>query len=75
MRSFIATPSLILLVVCAALPAGAQERGGIAMRNNPYGELSQIEANRGCPQSVTSVTVGVNKTFGLGFSARQQLAT
>ena len=67
--------SLAALALLAALPAVAQDRGGIAMRSNPYSELSQIEANRGCPQSVTSVSVGVNKTFGLGASAQQQLAT
>jgi hypothetical protein len=69
MRSF----PLMALALLAALPAVAQERGGIPMRNNQFTELNQIEANRGCPQSVTSVTVGVNKSFGLGSSAQQQL--
>ena len=34
-----------------------------------------IEANRGCPLSSTSVTVGVNKAFATGSSANQQLGT
>jgi hypothetical protein len=34
-----------------------------------------IDANRGCPLSSTSVTVGVNKAFGRGSSANQQLNT
>jgi hypothetical protein len=70
MRSF----AHVVLALLVALPAAAQERGGLSMRNNLYSELNQIEANRGCPQSVTSVTVGVNKSFGLGSSAQQQLA-
>jgi hypothetical protein len=34
-----------------------------------------IEANRGCPLSSTSVTVGINKAFGNGSSATQRLGT
>jgi len=35
--------------------------------------LDQIEANRGCPLSRTSVTVGINRAFAAGSSATRQL--
>jgi hypothetical protein len=63
-----------LLAVMAALPAMAQERGGIA-RRDPLATLDQINANRGCPLSATSVTVGVNKAAGFGALANQRLST
>jgi hypothetical protein len=66
--------SLAAVSLLAALPAAAQDRGGIHMRD-PTAVLDQIDANRGCPMSATSVTVGVNKTVGTGASAQQQLAT
>lgn len=66
--------SLFLLSLIAAVPAVAQERGGIMMRD-PLATLDKIESNRGCPLSSTSVTVGVNKSFGIGSIARQQLNT
>ncbi|MEA2739547.1 MAG: hypothetical protein QOH05_2854 [Acetobacteraceae bacterium] len=66
--------SLATLALLAALPAVAQERGGVRMRD-PTAVLSQIDANRGCPMSSTSVTVGVNKTSAFGSSAQQQLNT
>lgn len=66
--------SLAALGLLAALPAMAQDRGGVRMRD-PTAVLDQIDANRGCPMSSTSVTVGVNKTFGAGSSAQQQLGT
>jgi hypothetical protein len=66
--------SLAAVSLLAALPAAAQDRGGIHMRD-PTAVLDQIDANRGCPMSATSVTVGVNKTTGTGASAQQQLAT
>jgi hypothetical protein len=66
--------SLAALSLLAALPAAAQERGGIHMRD-PTAVLDQIDANRGCPMSATSVTVGVNKATGTGSSAQQQLGT
>lgn len=70
--------SLVILGLLAALaagaPASAQDRGGIA-RRDPLATLDLINANRGCPQSVTSVTVGVNKTTGLGSLASQRLTT
>jgi hypothetical protein len=65
---------LATLAVLAALPAAAQERGGVSLRN-PVSELNTIDANRGCPLSATSVTVGVNKAAGTGSSALQQLGT
>ncbi|HEY4043585.1 MAG TPA: hypothetical protein VGM32_17295 [Rhodopila sp.] len=68
--------SLTVLALAAALPAAAQERGGVPLRNS-LAELNQIDSNtsRGCPLSATSVTVGVNKAFGTGSSGSQQLAT
>jgi hypothetical protein len=55
-------------------PAAAQERGGPRLRG-PTTTLDQIEANRGCPLSNTSVTFGVNRAFGTGSAAQQQLGT
>ena len=66
--------SLAILALLAALPAAAQERGGVSLRN-PVSELNAIDANQGCPLSATSVTVGVNKATGTGSSAQQQLGT
>ena len=54
--------------------ATAQERGGLRQRG-PSATLDQIEANRGCPLSNTSVTFGVNRAFGNGSTAQQQLGT
>jgi hypothetical protein len=67
--------TLVLLAITAALPAAAQESGGLRLGNNPLATLDVIDANRGCPLSSTSVTVGVNKAFGRGSSATQQLNT
>jgi hypothetical protein len=69
--------TLVLLATTAALPAAAQDSGGLRLRGNPIATLDQIEANtsRGCPLSSTSVTVGVNKAFGTGSSAAQGLRT
>jgi hypothetical protein len=66
--------SVTALTLLAALPAAAQDRGGMPM-NNAYNELSRIQANQGCPLSATSVTVGVNKATATGSSAGQQLMT
>jgi hypothetical protein len=66
--------SFAALTLLAALPAAAQDRGGMHM-NNAISELGQIEANQGCQMSVTSVTVGVNKATAAGSSAQQQLGT
>jgi hypothetical protein len=66
--------SLAALLIAAALPAAAQEMGGLPMRSQTS-ELGLIEANQGCPLSSTSVTVGLNKATAMGSSAQQQLAT
>jgi hypothetical protein len=65
---------LVVLALLSALPAAAQERGGLQMRD-PLAVVDKIDANRGCPMSATSVTVGVNKATGTGSSAQQQLGT
>ncbi len=67
---------LVALSLLAALPAAAQDMGGVHTRG-ALSELSQIQANSssGCPLSSTSVTVGVNKAQGMQSSAQQQLAT
>ena len=67
--------TLVLLATTAALPAAAQDSGGLRLRGNPIATLDLIDANRGCPLSSTSVTVGVNKAFGTGSSATQGLRT
>jgi hypothetical protein len=69
--------TLVLLAITAALPAAAQDSGGLRLRSNPLATLNQIDADvsRGCSLSSTSVTVGVNKAFGIGSSATQQLGT
>jgi len=67
--------TLLLLSVTAALPAAAQERGGLRLGSDPLATLDVIDANRGCLLSSTSVTVGVNKAFGTSSSATQRLGT
>jgi len=69
--------TLVLLALTAALPAAAQDSGGLRLRSNPLATLNQIDTDtsRGCALSSTSVTVGVNKAFGIGSSATQQLGT
>jgi hypothetical protein len=66
--------SVVVLSLLAALPAAAQDRGGLRMRD-PTAVLDQVDANRGCPMSATSVTVGLNKATGTGSAAQQQLGT
>jgi hypothetical protein len=66
--------SIAVLGLLAALPAAAQERGGMHT-NSAITELGAIQANQGCPMSSTSVTVGVNKATATGSSAQQQLGT
>ena len=58
----------------AAVPANAQERGGLRLRG-PGATMAQVEANRGCPLSVTAVSTGVNRAFGTGAQASQSLGT
>ncbi|HJS86768.1 MAG TPA: hypothetical protein VJ779_15030 [Acetobacteraceae bacterium] len=63
------------LTVASALPAAAQEVGGMPLRG-PMSQLEQIEQLRpGCPLSKTSVTVGVNKALGAHGQAQQNLLT
>jgi hypothetical protein len=66
--------SLTALALLTALPAAAQDRGGMAM-NTSLSELDRIQANQGCRMAVTSVTVGINKAMATGASAQQQLGT
>jgi hypothetical protein len=67
-------PILAAMALMAALPAAAQDTGGLRMRNQTS-VLDQIEGNRGCPLSSTSVTVGINKAVPNGSSTRQLGAT
>jgi hypothetical protein len=67
--------ALAWLAVAAILPAAAQESGGLRLGGNQMATLQLIDANRGCPLSSTSVTVGINKAFATGSSATQQLGT
>jgi len=62
------------LIMAVALPAAAQDTGGVRTRD-PTAVLPQIEANRGCRMSSTTVTVGINKATDAGSAARQKLAT
>jgi hypothetical protein len=71
--SRITSLAFAMLAITAALPAAAQDRGGLRPRGNPLATLDQIEANRGCPLSRTSVTVGINRAFAAGSSATQQV--
>jgi hypothetical protein len=64
----------VLVAYPAVAPAVAQERGGVPMRN-AASILGDINANRGCPMSSTSVTVGLNQAMAAGSSAQQQLST
>ena len=65
-------PALALL---AALPASAQETGGMSLRG-PAATLARIQQLQpGCALSQTSVTVGVNRASGTQAQARQGLLT
>ena len=66
--------SFAALTLLTAIPAVAQDRGGLH-RRDPTAVLDQIEANRGCPMSSTSVTVGLNKTTAARSSAQQSIGT
>jgi hypothetical protein len=72
-RSTLAAAALAL---CAALPAAAQDAGGVRLRG-PAAVLDRVESvgQSGCRLSATSVTVGVNRALATGSQARQQLAT
>lgn len=71
LRSFV----LPVLALFAALPASAQETGGMALRG-PAAMLERLEQLQpGCRLSQTSVTVGVNRASGARAQARQDLLT
>ena len=71
LRSFV----LPALAVLSALPASAQDTGGMALRG-PAAMLGRIEQLQpGCALSQTSVTVGVNRASGARAQARQGLVT
>ncbi|MDO9708139.1 hypothetical protein [Paracraurococcus lichenis] len=72
-RSMIAAAALAL---CAALPAAAQDFGGVRLRG-PESVLDKVESfdRSGCRLSTTSVTLGVNKATANDSRARQQVAT
>jgi len=63
-----------LLGVLAALPAAAQDRGGVALHGGgPQAVLDRIQQLQpGCPLSQTNIAVGVNRAFGKGSFAGQQ---
>jgi len=70
--------ALAALAAVAAWPAMAQERGGLPLQaalHGPAATLGAIQSNRGCPLSTTTVSVGVNRAFGTGDTALQQLGT
>jgi hypothetical protein len=73
MRPTLAAAALLL---CAALPAAAQDLGGVRPRGQAT-MLDRIESfDRGnCRLSQTSVTFGVNRALAAGSTARQQLQT
>lgn len=73
MRSTLAAAALAL---CAALPAQAQDAGGIRLRG-PDAVLDRLDSfdRGGCRLSSTSVTLGVNRALNSGSQAQQQLAT
>ncbi|TDG25706.1 hypothetical protein E2C05_25725 [Paracraurococcus ruber] len=73
MRSMLAAAALAL---CAALPATAQDLGGVRLRG-PGAVLDRVESfdRGGCRLSQTSVSLGVNKAIGADSRARQQVGT
>src|SRR5947209_6337814 len=63
------------LLVAAAAPASAQDRGGVRMRD-PGSVAGRIESLQpGCPLSRTNVTVGVNRALTPGGQSQQQLVS
>jgi hypothetical protein len=65
------------LVLCAALPAAAQDFGGVRLRNQAsvLDRLESFDRSGGCRLSNTSVTVGINRALAPDSAARQQLLT
>jgi hypothetical protein len=67
--------ALAAIALLVALPAGAQEMGGVQFRD-PGAILDRVDqVGSGCRLSNTSVTVGINRAFAPGSLANQQLAT
>jgi hypothetical protein len=66
-------PVALALLLAAALPAAAQDQGGLR-RHDPSAMLGQIEANRGCPMANTTVAFATNRAFMPGMGAQQQMA-
>ena len=69
-------PMLAAAVLLLALPAAAQDFGGVRLRS-PAAVLDRVEqaSASGCRLSATSVTVGVNRATAAGSRASQQLGT
>ena len=69
-------PMLAAAVLLLALPAAAQDFGGVRLRS-PEAVLNRVEqvSASGCRLSTTSVTVGVNRAIGTGSRAGQRLGT
>ena len=74
-------PMLAAVLACGlalggALPAVAQDAGGVRLRGQAdvLDRLDQADRS-GCRMSQTSVTVGVNRATARGAQARQQLVT
>src|SRR5262249_11369781 len=66
--------ALAAIALLAALPAAAQDRGRVQVRD-PAAVLDPSDrAGSGCRLSNTSVTVGVNRALTPGSLANQQLA-
>jgi hypothetical protein len=69
------TSALAALVLLAALPAAAQDFGGVPLRG-PGAVLGQINSlGAGCPLSQTNVAIGVNRTLAAGALAQQRVAS
>ena len=66
-RSMLAAAALAL---CAAMPAAAQDRGGVRLRG-PASVLGRVESvgQGGCRLSQTEVTVGINRALAAGSQA------
>jgi hypothetical protein len=52
--------TLVLLATTAALPAAAQDSGGLRVRSNPLATLNQIDADtsRGCSRPAPASRLG-----------------
>jgi hypothetical protein len=65
----------VLALLCGALPAVAQDYGGVRLGNQNT-LLDEVEQRApGCPLSQTNVLVGVNRATSTGATAQQQLGS